>query len=883
MLVRLSSPTTPSVAVAGGKGRALVELTSKGFNVPSGTILTTSFFAPWINAVRQSEPWRGLASEYAASLHDPNRRSDVGERAAAVKKWAASLDTSVAQRDALATVRDEYADGPLAVRSSSPEEDMTGASFAGLYETVLDVRASELEDAVRRCFLSCLDGRVFTYKLNTGFANPEPAIAVVIQRMVASATSGVAFSLNPLTNDFDEMLVNAHRGLGEALVAGEVTPDAFVVDKVSGAVIDERPASLADGACLDAANLSELLAAVTRIESLYERPMDVEWAFVVGVDGAHHLHVLQARPITAYVPLADELQTAPGEQRMLYIDRALTDGLTMSGPISPLTNDFVERAVTLMVEYLFDVPDNADLMAAGICLRGSRIYFNISPYLHLMGNREAIVRQLSQMNMLLADILGSVDIDRYRPARPPDFLRLRSLLWHAPKMLWGMRTVIGALLKPIFRYDRFRRDYDRAQADYDRWLATPVDPEQTLDELLLDVFEQFGRVTMAATAPSVTCFLYGGTDVVKKVIDSDDAEQVALADAVCRGYPDDLVVQMGITMFDLAKGLPAALFEDLDELALRIEERRLPAPFLAAWDAFIARYGCRGPLEMEFANPKYGDDPRVALAQMAPMAASNDSFDPRTVQERLVQERETAIIALRAALPKRKRRRLDRAYRNILSHYGAREMIKHHLTQADARIRERVMQIAEQLLDTGRLDERDDVFELTFADIQTALDNPHFDLRARVAANGGFYRQLKRQVRHFPHVIDSRGRIPRPERRDDDAATLHGAAMSPGVARGPAKVLNEPFEHPVEQGDVLVAVTTDPGWTPLFVNAAAVVLEIGGELQHGALVAREFGKPCVAGIADVTTRIRNGQTLEVDGAAGTVRIVCDSEGNASSQ
>ena len=97
--------------------------------------------------------------------------------------------------------------------------------------------------------------------------------------------------------------------------------------------------------------------------------------------------------------------------------------------------------------------------------------------------------------------------------------------------------------------------------------------------------------------------------------------------------------------------------------------------------------------------------------------------------------------------------------------------------------------------------------------------------------------------------------------------------MSPGVARGPATVLNDPFEQTVEPGDVLVAVTTDPGWTPLFVNAAAVVLEIRGELQHGALVAREFGKPCVAGIADVMSRIQNGQTIEVDGASGTVRII----------
>ena len=872
MLVPLASTPDPGTDVVGGKGRALIELTRNGFNVPPGTVLTTAFFAPWIDAVQTSASWQALASGYAASLREPGRREGVVELAETVKAEAAALALNGAQRDALAAVRDEFPDGALAVRSSSPEEDLAGASFAGLYETVLGVEAADLEGAVRQCFLSCLDGRVFTYKLNMGFTDPRPAIAAVVQRMVASETSGVAFSLNPLTNDYDEMLVNAHRGLGEALVAGEITPDAYVVDKVSGTVLEERPSSPAVGGCLDAAELDELLSAVSRIESRYESPMDVEWAFANAVDG-RRLHILQARPITAYVPLATELQTAPGEQRCLYIDRALTDGLTMSGPISPLTNDYAERGVMLMLDYLVDLPEDADLVAGGLCLKGSRIYFNISPYMHLMGSREAFARQLSQMNMLLADILGSVDMDRYRPDQPPDFLRWWSLLGRAPMLLWRLRAVVGALMKPIFRYERFRRDYDRAQAEYDRWLATPVDHAQPLDDFLFDLFVEFGRVTVAATAPSVAVFYFGGTDVVNKLIDADDPAQVELADAIRRGYPDDLVVQMGVAMFNLARQLPAELAEDLDELAARLEQRRLPESFLADWDAFIARFGCRGPLEMELANPKYADDARVALAQIAPMAASRDSFDPGAIQKRLVAEREAAFAELRAELPKRKRRRLDRAYRTIENHYDAREMIKHHLTQANARLRERVMRIADQLVDTGRLDARDDVFELTFADLQVALDDADFDARSRAADNGAYYRQLKRQVRHFPHAIDSRGRIPRPERRGDDASTLHGGAMSPGVARGPAKVLNDPFEQTVEPGDVLVAVTTDPGWTPLFVNAAAVVLEIGGELQHGALVAREFGKPCVAGIADVMNRIRNGQTIEVDGAAGTVRII----------
>lgn len=865
----------PPIASVGGKGRSLFQLAEAGFNVPPAAVLTTSFFAPWTAATLRSGAWAELAAAYGAAATRTEARGAIASRAAAVRAHSAALALDATQCEALDAVRIDLDGGRLAVRSSSPEEDLAGASFAGLYETVLDVDAADLEQAVRRCYLSAVAPRVLLYKLAMGFENPAPAIAVVVQRMVASETAGVAFSLNPLTNDFDEALINAHRGLGDALVSGEVTPDTYVVAKTGGTLLEERPARPGDG-CLTRHEIDELAAAATRIEALQGGPVDVEWAFADPVTATGgRLHILQARPVTTFVPLAPELQTAPGEPRMLYIDRALTDGITMSGPLSPLTTDYVERAVVLMLEYLFDVSDSADLLAGGICLRGSRIYFNASLYLHLMGNREAIVRQVRQANTLLADILDSVDIDRYRPHQPPDFLRPLKLLRRAPATLWRLRGVLAALAKPIVSPRRFRAGYARAQADYDRWLASPIDPEQPFDEFVTLALTEFGRVTLAATAPSVVCFVYGGTDAVKGAIDPADPRQVELADAICRGYPEDLVVQMGVAMFDLARSLPASAYGDVDELARRVEGRDAPQAFLDGWDGFMARFGCRGPLEMELANPKYGEDPRLALGQMASMAGGSDGFDPRAVQARLVAERERAFDELSGMLPRRRRRKLATAYRTILAHYDSREMIKHHLTQANERIRRRVLDIAEQLVANGRLARREDVFELSIEDIRRAVDDPNHDLEARVAANGAFYRQLKRQVRHFPHVIDSRGRILRPARRDDASTRLTGAPISPGVARGRATLLNEPHEKPVEPGDIIVAVTTDPGWTPLFINAGAVVLEIGGELQHGALVAREFGKPCVAGIADVMNRIPDGRMIEVDGAAGTVRIVED--------
>ena len=177
-------------------------------------------------------------------------------------------------------------------------------------------------------------------------------------------------------------------------------------------------------------------------------------------------------------------------------------------------------------------------------------------------------------------------------------------------------------------------------------------------------------------------------------------------------------------------------------------------------------------------------------------------------------------------------------------------------------------------MERGRLDRRKDVFELRFEDIDRAEQDRGFDLRECIATRNVFYRKARALVRHFPHAIDSRGRILRPD-RPHEPGELRGLAVSSGRVTGPVKVLHDPFEKAVEPGDILVAHTTDPGWTPLFINAGAVLLEVGGELQHGALVAREYGKPCVAGIVNLTRSLSDGQMVEVDGDAGVVRILSE--------
>ncbi len=360
---------------------------------------------------------------------------------------------------------------------------------------------------------------------------------------------------------------------------------------------------------------------------------------------------------------------------------------------------------------------------------------------------------------------------------------------------------------------------------------------------------------------------------VDRIAGKNSAEAQTLAAKLKIGFTDDVVVEMGIALFRLAKLLDPSDFEDLTRLAERVENRQMSAEFLSAWDAFLLTYGWRGPLEMDLASPRYADDPGLALRQMSFMTVGDEGFDPEAAHQRHVEERRRAYGELMSRSGWLRRVLLRRVHRIVDLFAGTRNTPKHQMVLFNYALRKRALIEGKRLVGEGRLDAAEDVFDLTVRDLESANSDPSLDLREVREERTRFLKILEAQVTEFPQVIDSRGRILRPALHEEKPGELRGTAVSPGVVTGPVKVLRDPHEKPVDKGDVLVAYTTDPGWTPLFVNAAAVVLEVGGVLQHGAVIAREYGKPCVVGIDRVMAKLHDGQRVEVDGTAGVIRLL----------
>lgn len=867
-------PDSPPVSQVGGKGAALFRLCSAGLPVPPGAALTSAFFAPWFATLRRTEAWTTLVQG------PPDARGPACET---LKALALELPLDPTRLRALNDAADAVPADLFAVRSSSPEEDLEGASFAGGYETRLGVPRSGLLDAVRQCFASSLDVRVLLYKEQHGFDPLAPTIAVLLQAQLDSEVAGVGFSINPLTNDYDEAVFDAAFGLGEAVVSGAVTPEHFVVDKVSGSLVEHHAGDLdhallltAEGGhrtvrdhrtgerTLDAARLAELTALLSRVETLFGDPVDIEWAIADG-----RIWLLQARPITTWVPLPDSLRTRPGERRRLYQDVALNGGLTINAPISPIGQSWFARFGSFLVRtYIGALPvelgEGDDLWV----LEGGRMYQDLSNVLWLSSPR-MLARSMASTDSLVADTLRGIDGRAYRSTRRPAWASLAMALQY-PLVVWRARGLLRGIARALFRPTRALERLERETGAFrDAW--RDLETEQTPWELLDARGSEVIRHVIEETMPALMAGLLG--DALARL--AVPRRHAALGSALSRGFEGNVVVEMGGALRALSELLGAEGRADPEALASRLEARDLPADFLTAWDAFVHDFGWRGPDEVDLGSPRYRDDPILALRQLCMMEPGG--FDPRAAHAERVEARREAYRTLRRASGPVRRALLDLAWSWIDRFGGHRDTPKHQYLLLFAVARRRVIALGRELVAAGRLDEAEHALELTLEDLESAASDPALDLRARRRNNTRFLDKLRRHVLAFPAVVDSRGRILRPPPRPAGPGELIGSPISPGVARGPVRILHHPGEKAVHPGDVLVAHTTDPGWTPLFVNAAAIVLEVGGALQHGAVVAREYGKPCVAGISDLLRRLEEGQHVEVDGAAGIVRVLDDEE------
>ena len=843
------------VALAGGKGANLGELSRAGLPVPAGFVVTTAAYDAFVESNGIRNAILGLAS--VPRSDDPHGFEDISGRIRALFA-AGTVPGEVAE--AIRTAWGRIGQGAVAVRSSATAEDLAGASFAGQQETYLNVRGEEaLAAAVRDCWGSLWTARAMAYRARQGIAPQSVSLAVVVQEMVEAEAAGVMFTANPATGRRDEAVISAAWGLGESVVSGSVTPDDVIVSKDTGRVLARRTADKAVMTAyaargteerpvpderrrqpvIDDATAAKLARCGARIEQHYGAPQDVEWALEGG-----ELYVVQSRPITALPePAADPPTEWPVPYPDgLYFRASIVE--QMPDPLTPLFADLIEPSVTRSLRALMGQIFGDELLGEGdIGLP------TVNGYAYYHYRTRAFLRLTFKLPTALRAFGGG-----RLPAGPRGWREHSHPRYARLVEAWEAKTVAELASEELL--EGVPELLDAATVYYTA--VQSIIPLAATSELAFGAF--YDRLVRRAGDPPAHTFLLGFDSAPIRA----EKSLWHLAEWA-RGHSDLAAA--------LSRGDGVALEAPAGVDARRWEEWR------SRFAAHLDSYG-HAVYNLDFVNPVPADDPSPLLDAVR-FYLSGQGTDPHERQRRSAERREDQARAMRARLDPLRRWAFDRLLRWAQDAAPVREDALADMGLAWPPMRRMLHELGRRLTHAGAVAEPGDVFWLR-----------HDELRGAIAAGAappalaGAVERRKllwrgRRRATPPQILPQTGWAVRlfagmmPARSElQSGATIAGVGASSGQVTAPARVLEGPADFgQMRPGEVLVARITTPAWTSLFAMASAVVTDVGGPLSHSSIVAREYGIPAVLGTGAASQRIRSGQSVRVNGDAGTVTLL----------
>jgi pyruvate,water dikinase len=818
--VILRSYEAHDVAVVGGKAAALSKLAAHGFDVPPFFVLTEAAFKR-----------KGLAAE---------------------------------ARDSLAGVLGEIGPGPFATRSSAREEDGDSHSHAGQFLSILDVPESRLASAAHKVWMSGAASSVQQYRETRGLDRDGGKPAVLVQRMVNARAAGVCFTADPVSGRRGRIVISAIAGLGDRLVGGEEDGQTYVLSATTRTVL-ERPDA---DAVLTDTNLAALADLAIRVEQVQGSPQDIEWAFE-----GERLFLLQSRPITT--PLAEA--PAPDTAVTIFDNSNIVE--SYPGLVSPLTYSFAQYAYARVYRTFVSmigvsqqrIRANAAVFDNMLGRIDGRVYYNLINWYRALALLPGFANNRAHMETMMgvgaplpAEIAGRL--------APPPAHGLERLTEYARIGKMAACLLFEAARLPFTRAAFFRRLSTAVTADPAAIRAMPLTAlaaeYRRIEADLLDRWD----------APLINDFLcmiaFGGS---RKLIEKwAGPVGLELHNAVMIGQGDIISAEPAKRIASMA-----ALARGDDALIARLE-RTDPtllanASALAAeLKAYLSKFGDRCTEELKLESITLDEDPAQLLMAVAAAARSPANSKPAHAPD---SSAELAALFKNARI---KGWLMGRIMVYAKARVRDRENLRFERTRIFGQARRVLLAMGAQLHAYGAIEAPRDVFMLTVQEVLGAIEG--------FAVSG----ELRTIVAMRRKEMEVAATLPEPPER----ITMTGAAVtrqraavkveltagageqqrsatgcSAGKLRGVARVITDPRRQALAKGEILIARHTDPGWIAVFSNAAAMVVERGSLLSHSAIVAREMGIPCVVGLKDATRWIADGEIIEVDGGAGTVRKV----------
>lgn len=742
----------------------------------------------------------------------------------------------------LARFYDEMGEGAVAVRSSALGEDGEDSSFAGLYETILNVRGQQaLESAIDQCALSLHSQRASAYQQDQSIDAEQ--MCVVVQRMVDAQTAGVLFSVDPVSGRHDRLVIDAVNGLGESLVSGEQTPDHYEFDRRDELVLSE---TVGDQAILSEQQLQELVVGAREAVSKAGEPLDMEWAF----DQEGQLFWLQARPVTTIGSDLNELDTPVKPDDVLT---RCNVGEMMPGASCPLTFSTTGRAIERGMQHMHvsyagrpEVNDEWTQLA----MSHGKMFLNLS------GSLAAASTVLGvDAKSMGHSVCGGIVEGLQEPAKKSIFIRL------------------GGAIKLL----RYLKNADDVIAEFCERAASFRPPTTGSSEAMvkaLDDAQPFLSEAMAVHLQSSTTSGFA-SNILQAIIsggqESTHAEEAEAANLMAGASGVEsavLVDQLDAIVDAIAVHIECRqqFVEASPEQALRWLSSNEAGGLKGRFEAFLERHGHRSYRELCMRETSWADDTEQLIATMqasvnARLAGVQAAAKPDPV------DLSTLSRGLRWILPK-----AHNAVRR-------RESTKSLLVDITNRFKQSYRALGEQLVSEQKLADADQIFFFTHDELVT------FVTRLSSDPEQCLHWQHKVQKRRV--ALDYQNRLdfdeicignPKPIERNhaagDAEGEIVGRPVSLGCIEATARVAFSVAEAAqLQPGEILVAPITDVGWTPYFSMIAGLITDVGSAVSHGAVIAREYGLPAIVNTRVGTSRIKTGDRVRLDANTGVVVVL----------
>ena len=900
--IPLSSILQDDINLVGGKAINLGMLIHQGFRVPTGIVVTTEAYDRFIELNKLAMPIDTILSGINYSM--PSSINDKSEKIQSLIKNA-SLPPMVEQE-----IIREYRKHSLttvAVRSSATAEDLPSASFAGQQSTYLNISdLNKILHFVKECYASLWSARTIAYRYKNKIPHQQVKIAVILQEMVSAQSAGVLFTVNPISENKNEILIESTFGLGESLVSGQISPDQFIIQKPKnhleeeitiifqeiskkdfkiqnreeGTEIVQLPQDEMRKSSITENQILSLVKTGCSIEGIFGSPQDIEWLY----DVSNQLYITQTRPITA---LREESKIT-SKFETIFWTRGYADDY-WNDPTTQLFFDLLGTQLTLIVNNeLNSIMGYPKISKKLLHLSHGHVYFNLETLAH-------------KVEYEIPTFLRNEDVLNYFPAgtgyfgkeniKKHPFRLMRRILSEIRIMLHDNSN--GSILKTASSYEEWSQnifwpycqqfDLEFTNVSKQASVSKFLELSDSLEHVMVSHYRmvRYGIPVHNIGMNLISQYLlkhFIGKDLAKalypvlisglqhKTSETNDK----LYELVYKAQKDPELLK--IVLNTPTKELYSRLRAKADESSIK--------SFVQAFDQFLMEYGDRG-FSREMYYPRWRDEPEYLFDQIQALARDfktdigkqkQKGLESRIKVENYVAYR---IQDLRFGVLKYK------LFKTVLSfarkYIVFRENQRFNLDMWITRSRAIYLEIGEIFKNIGIIKDKQDIFFLKRKEIRSINQNPLSKKdkhKLLETLNNRKEEFLKYEFTIPPKFIHGTLEFDDIIESTNDQQIYKGFAASQGLITASARILtNIKQVSEVRAGEILIVPKTDPGWCPIFAKIGGLITETGGILSHGAVVSREYGIPAVTNVFNACTIFKTGTIIQLDGTRGTIRIV----------